>query len=82
MVTDLDVSVFPGEERDGRETSDDATLQDKYGCSHEPIQGHDTGRAIDAGFATLRARKTLEGIFNGVLTFFALQKVRYRMSES
>lgn len=53
--TYLHISILPSENGDSRQTSHDAAFQDENRGPHQPVQGHDTGRVVLAGFATLRA---------------------------
>jgi hypothetical protein len=50
----LDAAILPGEENNDRQTAYDDAGQDEYRRAHYPVQGHNTGTVILAGFAALR----------------------------
>jgi hypothetical protein len=56
----LNAAVFPGEEDNHWQTAYDDAGQDENRGAHHPVQGHDTGTVILAGFAALRALQALK----------------------
>jgi hypothetical protein len=56
----LDIAILPGEENNNRQTAYDDARQNEYRSAHDPVQGHDAGTVVLAGFTALRALQTLE----------------------
>lgn len=69
----LDVSIFPGEEGNHRQTENNAALEYEQGAPHEPIERGHAGRAVLAGLAALGARQTLKHSRQVVLALLALK---------
>jgi hypothetical protein len=69
------MAVLPGEQNDDRQTAYDDARQNEDRSAHDPVQGHNTGTVVLAGFTALRTLQTLEQRRVAVLVAHTLQRV-------
>jgi hypothetical protein len=68
----LDIAILPGEQNDDRQTAYDDARQNEYCSANDPVQGHDAGTVVLAGFAAFRTLQALEHSRQAVLVVHVL----------